>query len=341
MSSPSPPLRIGTVGLGRLGRFHAETIAHRIQGVTLASVCSVTPSDLEWAQTTFPETPSYTDFDTMLEKATMDAVVLSSPSALHCRQILQALEAGLHVFSEKPLGGDVSECQSVVAAEPRFPEQVVMLGFMRRYDPSYLDVKARLEAGEIGRPILFRSYSVDPSSAIEGALAYLPHSAGQFLDMAVHDIDLARWLLQSEPRMVTAAGGCYAHPEFAEYDDGDNVAAFLQFENDAMGFLLAGRTAAHGYQVETEIIGTKGSLRVGAVPQKNLVEILDGHGVRQLCSQSFLERFEQAYVNELRAFVECIREKRPSEVTVHNGLRATEIALAAQTSFREGRMISF
>ena len=340
MKSASIPLRIGTVGLGRLGRFHAETIAHRLPGVTLAGVCSVTPSDIDWAKAAFPEVPSYCQFDRMLEDPTLDAVVLSSPSALHCPQILQALEAGLHVFSEKPLGIGIAECQKVVAEEPRFPSQVVMIGFMRRYDPSYIDVKARIDAGEIGRPILFRGYSVDPASAIEGALAYLPHSAGQFLDMAVHDIDLARWLLGSEPRMVTAAGGCYAHPEFAEYEDGDNVAAFLQFENDAMGFLFAGRTAAHGYQVETEIIGTKGSLRVGAIPQQNLVEILDGHGVRRLCSQNFLERFEQAYVSELRAFVQCIHEKRPSEVTAHDGLRATEIALAAHQSFREGRMIS-
>ncbi len=335
-----PPLRIGAVGLGRLGRFHAETLAHRLPQTTLAAICSVEGSDLQWARETFPGTPGFSSFDAMLENAGMDAVALSSPSPLHCPQIIQALRAGLHVFSEKPLGTTVESCQEVVEESARHPRSVLMIGFMRRFDPSYIDVKQRMAAGEIGRPILFRSYSVDPASAIDGALAYLPHSAGQFLDMAVHDIDLARWLLQSEPATITAAGGCYAHPEFADYGDGDNVAAFLQFQNEAMGFLFAGRTAAHGYQVETEIIGTTGSLRIGAVPQRNLVEILDGDGVRRLCSQSFLERFEKAYVDELAAFAQCIRDERPPEVTAVDGLRATEIALAAHRAFQEKRMIT-
>lgn len=330
-------LRIGAVGLGRLGQFHAETLARRLPKTELAAVCSPQAQELAWAKEHFPEAAPYTAYEEMIHTEDLDAVVLTSPSAFHCEQILQALERDLHVFTEKPLGITVESCQSVVDALPNHPNKVVMIGFMRRYDPSYLELKTRLDAGELGRPILFRSYSVDPATSIEGALAYLPHSAGQFLDMAVHDIDLARWLLNSEPRTITAAGACYAHPEFADYDDGDNVAAFLQFENDAMGFLLAGRTAPHGYQVETEVIGTKASLRVGLTAQRNHVEILDGQGVRKLCSQGFLERFEQAYIDELAAFVRCIHDGRPAEITPHDGLRATEIALAAQRSFQESR----
>ena len=328
-------LRIGAVGLGRLGRFHAETVATRLPDTELTSVCSVAPEELVSAKDQFPNTRGYNDYAEMLNTERLDAVVLTSPSALHCSQIRQAIDAGLHVFTEKPLGITVEECQDVVKLVDTHPNRTVMVGFMRRYDPSYVEIKARLEAGEIGRPILFRSYSVDPETSIDGALAYLPHSSGQFLDMAVHDIDLARWLLQSEPRMITAAGGCYAHPEFAEHGDGDNVAAFMQFENETMAFLLAGRTAPHGYQVETEIIGTKATLRVGMTPQRNHVEILDGHGVRKLCSQGFLERFEQAYVAEMASFVGCIREGKLAEVTVQDGLRATEVALAAQRAFRE------
>lgn len=211
-----------------------------------------------------------------------------------------------------------------------------MLGFMRRFDPAYLEIKRRLTAGEIGRPILFRSYSIDPLSQIDKALAYLPHRSGQFLDMAVHDFDLARWLLEAEPVTVAAAGACYAHPEFTEHDDGDHVAAFLQFSNEAMGFVFAGRRAAH---VETEIVGTDGALRVGNVPRRNLVEIFDANGLRQECSGGFLERFEEAYIAELRAFTHCVRERHPASVTVEDGQRATEIALAAHQAFRENRMI--
>ena len=276
----------------------------------------------------------------MIESSDLDAVILSTPSHLHASQITQALTNGLHVFCEKPLDTDPAACQQVIDQQAHHPHLVTMLGFMRRYDPSYQDAKARIDRGDIGRPILFRAYSVDPEAAIEEALAYAEHSAGQFLDMAVHDIDLARWMLDSEPCNVLAMGGCYAHPEFAKHNDGDNVSALMQFENEAMVFLYAGRTAAHGYQVETEIIGTQGALRIAATPQANHVEVLDTTGVRRECSQSFLERFGPAYVNELKEFTDCILEKRQPEVQLHDGLRATEIAVAATKSFHTGKRIT-
>ena len=332
-------LRIAAAGLGRLGRYHAESVAWRLPECRLTAVCSPNTEELEDAAQVFPESSLHEDFTTMLEKTDLDAVILSTPSDLHCLQIAQALEHGLHIFCEKPLGTDPKACDQAIRAHANHSSQVVMLGFMRRYDASYQDAKKRIDRGDIGRPILFRSYSVDPESTIKGALAYAPHSAGQFLDMAVHDIDLARWMLDSEPRNVFGMGGCYAHPEFAEYDDGDNVGALMQFENEAIVFLFAGRTAAHGYQVETEIIGTKRSLRIGATPQANLVEVLDQSGVRRECSQHFLERFGPAYVNELSEFMDCIRNGRQPEVQLNDGLRATEIAIAATQSFRSGCMI--
>lgn len=335
------PVRIGAVGLGRLGRFHAETIAHRLPNAELTAVCSLAEDELDWAQTRFPEASPFTQFDRLIHEANVHAVVLSSPSAIHCAQIMEALAAGLHVFCEKPLGVTSASCAEAAAIAQRHPHQVVMIGFMRRYDPSYLELKRRLTDGDIGRPMLFRSYSVDPLSQIEGALAYLPQSSGQFLDMAVHDFDLARWLLESEPRTIAASEGCYAHPEFADYEDGDHVGAFMQFDNDAMGFVFAGRRAAHGYHVETEVIGTEGSLRVGNVPQRNLVEVLDRGGVRRECTQGFLERFGEAYIAELSAFIRCIVEKRPAEITIHDGWRATEMALAAHEAFRNSTMVSF
>jgi myo-inositol 2-dehydrogenase/D-chiro-inositol 1-dehydrogenase len=157
--------------------------------------------------------------------------------------------------------------------------------------------------------------------------------------MAVHDIDLARWYLKCEPISIYAVGGCFKHPEFAEYGDGDNVSALMQFENDAMAFFLAGRTAPHGYNIETEIIGTKATLRIGSVPQKNLVEILDHSGIRKECSQSFPERFSQAFINEMQEFINCILEERKPEVTVKDGVASSKIAALATESFRKGTLI--
>jgi myo-inositol 2-dehydrogenase/D-chiro-inositol 1-dehydrogenase len=159
--------------------------------------------------------------------------------------------------------------------------------------------------------------------------------------MAVHDIDLARWFTGSEPESVYAIGGCYAHSEFGRYQDGDNVSCLMKFKNETMVFLFAGRTAPHGYNVETEIIGTRGILRIASVPQKNLVEILDSHGVRKECSENFLERFETSYVNEVQEFVDCIVTGRKPAVTVYDGTRVSEIAYACKSAFERGELVRF
>ncbi|QZY56037.1 inositol 2-dehydrogenase [Crassaminicella profunda] len=333
-------IKIGAVGLGRLGRQHAKNIAFRIPNAELLAVCSVIQEEVDEVQKAWGIKYGYTDYNEMLKNKELDAIFIASPSGLHCQQISDALEAGFHVFSEKPLGTTLEECKLAEKAVEKHADKVFMLGFMRRYDPSYAYAKKKIDAGEIGKPILFRGYSQDPESAIEGAIKYAGHSGGQFIDMAVHDIDLARWFLGAEAKSIYAIGGCYAHPEFGQYDDGDNVSALMQFENGTMAFLFAGRTAPHGYNVETEIIGTKGILRIASVPQKNLVEILDEHGVRKECSQDFLERFDQAYVDEVQEFVNCIVEGRKPEVTVYDGTKSTIIAYAATEAFKENKLVT-
>ena len=332
-------IKIGAIGLGRLGLQHAENVAFKIPNAELTAICDMNEEKLQQVQKDWNIPYAYTDFDEMIKNDELDAVVITSPSALHTKQIANALEAGLHVFSEKPLGTTVEECKIAEEAVEKHPDKVFMLGFMRRYDPSYSYAKKKIESGEIGRPILFRGYSQDPESCIEGAIAYAGHSGGQFIDMAVHDIDLARWMMGSEPKSIFAIGGCYAHPEFGKYNDGDNVSALMQLEDNSMVFLFAGRTAPHGYNVETEIIGTKGILRIANVPQKNLVEILDEHGVRKECSQDFLERFEQAYVEEINEFIDCILTGRKPEVTVYDGTKTTEIAYKCKEAFETNELI--
>ncbi len=334
-------IKVGIVGLGRLGMRHAENLALRINGAELTAICDMDKDKLNKAADRFGAKYKFTDFSDMLGLEELDAVAVVSPSGFHTRQIQSALEAGKHVFSEKPLGVTVEECRKAEKSVEMYPDRVFMLGFMRRFDPSYMYAKRKIVSGEIGRIILVRSYSQDPEKFIDGAIAYAGHSGGEFLDMAVHDIDLARWFTGSEPETVYAIGACYAHDEFAQYKDGDNVSALLKFKNESMVFLFAGRTAPHGYNVETEIIGTKGILRIGSVPQKNLVEILDNGGVRKECSENFLERFEDSYVNELQEFVDCIIEGRKPEVTVYDGTKVTEIAYKCKEAFETGELLKF
>ncbi len=332
-------IRIGIVGLGRLGFKHAENITYATRYADLMAVCSIHGEELEKAKNHLKNPRCFTSFEAMINEAELDAVVIASSSDQHCDHAILALKKGLHVFCEKPLGISQEECSNVEKVVQECPNQVFMLGFMRRYDPSYRFAKQKIDEGFIGRPILLRSYSVDPESAIDGALKYAAHSAGQFMDMAIHDIDLARWMLNAEPKSVYAIGGCYAHPEYAQYGDGDNVSALMQFDNDSMVFILAGRTASHGYNVETEIIGTKATLRIGSVPQKNLVEIIDNNGVRKECSQSFQERFKEAFVTEIQEFVDCILEQRKPDITVEDGTKSTIIAELATQSFKLNELI--
>lgn len=332
-------VKIGIIGLGRLGIQHAENIAFKVPNCELQAICALDEAQVNELQDRWNIPEGYTNFDEMIKSDTLDAIFIASPSHLHTVQIEKALAAGFHVFSEKPLGTSLKECKQAEQAVEKHPDKIFMLGFMRRYDPSYQYAKEKIDNGDIGKPILYRGYSVDPESEIEGAIKFAAHSGGQFIDMAVHDIDLARWFLGSEAKTVYAIGGCYAHPEFGQYDDGDNVGALMKFENDTMAFLYAGRTAPHGYNVETEIVGTKGTLRIGSVPQKNLVEILDEHGVRKECSQGFLERFEKAYEKELEVFVNCILENKRPEVTVYDGTKSTITAYAATESFQSGHLV--
>ncbi len=332
-------IRIGAVGLGRLGHRHAWNLRFAIPGVELAALCDADAEKLHAVARDWGVARTYTDFAAMIDGGGLDAVAIVSPSHLHTAQIAAALERGLHVFSEKPLGTTVEECRIAEAAVEKHPDRVFMLGFMRRYDPSYAYAKKMIAEGRIGRPFLVRGYCQDPESAIQGAIAYAGHSGGQFIDMAVHDIDLARWFMGSDPKSIFAIGGCYAHPEFAQYSDGDNVAALMHLKDDGMAFLFAGRTAPHGYNVETEIMGTQGILRIASVPQKNLVEILDRHGVRKECSQNFLERFGDAYLAEMNEFVRCINEGCRPEVTVYDGTKCTEIAYKCKEAFETNELV--
>jgi len=332
-------IKIGIVGLGRLGRKHAENIAFRVPNAELKAVCSIVKSEVEEVQQSWGIEYGYTEYAQMIKNQELDAIFIATPSAEHCSQIQAALDAGFHVFSEKPLGVTVEECKLAERAVEKHLDKVFMLGFMRRYDPSYAYAKKKLDEGVIGKPILFRATSIDPESEIEGAIRFASISGGLFLDLMVHDIDLARWFLGSEVESIYATGGCYVHDEFKQFNDGDNATALMRFKNGCMALFYSGRTASHGYHIESEIVGTKGTLRIGTIPQKNLVAVLNQDGMVQECVSGFPERFADAYLMELQEFVNCIIQKRKPDVTVYDGTKSTEIAYMATVSFRENKLV--
>ncbi|MDR3145200.1 MAG: Gfo/Idh/MocA family oxidoreductase [Treponema sp.] len=335
-------IRIGSIGLGRLGYEHAKNLAYLVQGAELAALCDIDAEKLRSVSAELGVKKTYADFAEMCAAPDIDAVTIVSPSAFHTEHIRIALDAGKHVFVEKPLDVTLEKCREAERIVEAHPGRVFMIGFMRRYDHSYRRAKEKIDKGDIGRIILIRSYTQDPVAAIESTLKFAPHSGGQFLDMSVHDADLFRWFTGGQkPKKLWAIGGCFAYPQYREWNDGDNVSALIQYEDETMAFLFAGRAAAHGSNVETEIIGTKGTLRIGAVGTDSLLEVMSEHGVCRECYRDFVARWHDAYVAELTEFVRCIQEGRRPDVTVYDGTAALETVYRCKHSFERGEMVSF
>lgn len=342
------PLRVGVAGLGRLGRRHAQNLAYRVPGATLAAACSPLEDDLAWARDALPETRLYRDYAELLADASVDAVWLVTPSALHAQQIVDALRAGKHVFCEKPLSLDVAECERVVGEARRFADQQVTIGFMRRFDPSYHDAFSKVRAGTIGRPFLVRSQTCDLNDPDGFFVRFAPTSGGIFLDCTVHDIDVARWLL-GKPRAtrVFAAGAVALHEGLREFGDVDNGVAICEFEGGKLAMFYASRTMAHGNDTSSEVIGTAGALAIGHVPRANRVEIYDAQGVRSACTPTFFDRFEEAFLIEAQAFVMAVRARDGGAAadagqgaTLEDALEATRIGFALRESLHTGQAVT-
>ena len=316
-------IKVGIVGLGRLGSVHAQNLAFKIPGCKLVAACSLEQKELDWAKDYLKVEYTTTDYKKMVDEADIEAVVIVSSSPEHCWMIEYALDAGKHVFTDKPLGCSLEECKRAEAAVERHPDKIFFLGFMRRYDPSYADAKAQINAGRIGKPYLVKATGLDPEALVESCIKFSKTSGGIFIDAASHDIDLMRWFLGGEVTEVYAAGTNFKHPEFAENGDTETGMAMLKFDNGTVAFLHVGRTAPHGYHTETEIVGTEAHIRVAGVPWKDRVMVYDQYGARQEIVENFPQRFAEAYLLEMVDFIDCIQKDSKPELTVYDGTKAT------------------
>jgi myo-inositol 2-dehydrogenase / D-chiro-inositol 1-dehydrogenase len=332
-------LKVGLVGLGRLGVTHAENIAFKIPNVELTAVCTRTQEKLDKIQNNLNVKSAYTDFNEMIKDADLDAVIISSSSSVHKVQIEMSLEAGLHIFCEKPISTVTKDAEELASFVELYPKQILMLGFMRRYDASYLYAKDMILNGKIGKPIIIKSYSSDPAWQSESFSSKSNNSGGIFMDLGIHDIDLARWYFQCEATSVYAVGDCYKFHEFEKSGDVDNGMAIIKFKDGQTFMMHAGRTCMHGYHTEMEIIGTEGSLRIGSVPKKNHTVIYNSKGVVKECVQDYIERFDEAYFDELLHFFNCIRTKQKANCTVEDGVKSLKIAEACKQSLINKELI--
>ena len=334
-------LRIGIAGLGRMGRRHAENLARGVPNAELIAACDPGADALDWAQRQLGVQQCFTDYAAMLAQAEIDAVFLVTPTTMHAQQIVDALRARKHVFSEKPLSLDVAECRRVEAEAALQPDLKVMIGFVRRFDASFRHAHARIRQGHIGRPVMVRSHTLDMHDPSGYFVRYSEKSGGMFVDMSVHDVDAARWLLgASDVARVFATGLVAVHEGLREFRDIDNGVATCEFATGEIATIYASRTMAHGFECVTEVIGTEGRITVGGDARLDHVVISDKHGVRHECTPTFYERFEDAFLREDAEFVQAVIADRPPPLTLRDATEATRITIALRESLLERRVVS-
>jgi len=336
----APNAKVGIVGLGRLGKRHAENLALRVPGAELVAACSPDADERAWATQKLGVKHAFGQYRELLAHPGLDTVFLVTPNTVHPEQIIAGLEAGKHVFCEKPLSMVLDECLAVEAEARRHPKLKVMIGYVRRFDASYQDAHRKIASGAIGRPFIVRSQTTDMNDPSGFFVRFAPKSGGIFIDMSVHDIDAARWLLGApQPTRVFSTGTIAVHAGLADCGDVDNGIALVEFEGGAMATIYASRTMAHGHETTTEVIGTEGRIMVGRDGRLNQVEVADKYGIRTETVPTFWERFEDAFLRETLHFIDCVRHDKAPGLSLHDATEATRIGIALRTSLVERRAV--
>jgi len=323
-------LRVAVVGLGNMGQVHAGNVA-RLPNARLHAVASRRGQVAQEVAARYHAGRFYTDYDQLFGDPDLDAVVIASGVVEHAAHIVQAAQNGLHVFTEKPVAFNLEETDRALAAVQAAGVHL-QVGFMRRFDPGYAAAKQKIEAGAIGRPILFKGCSRDPfwPEKQDG-----PGYNTTYLDLGVHDFDLGRWLMGDEVSQVFTMGRVLVYPKLAEFGDVDNAVVNLAFENGALGVVDLSRNARYGYDIRAEVLGDEGALSIGGL-QHTPLQVLSRDGVAHDVFPWYPERFVDAFYAELAAFVDAVQAGRTPQPGGLDARRATEIGLAALESWRTG-----
>jgi inositol 2-dehydrogenase len=329
-------IRMGLIGAGRMGATFAHHLINTIAEAELLAIADAHGKTAGDVAARYGVESTYSDYNQLLERDDIDAVVIASPTNTHAEIIQAAAAAGKHIFCEKPLALTMEDCDAAIAAVEAAGVKL-QLGFMRRFDAGYVAAKQKIEAGAIGEPVMFKSTGRDPRrTSLE--FARRENSGGLIADMAAHDFDLARWLMGSEVERVYSEGGVLVYPELADVGDIDNAVVNLKFANGTIGNVDVSRNAVYGYDIRTEVLGSEGGVMISKIRQTPIL-MLTREGVIHDTVPYFMERFADAYAAEIRDFVACIVEDREPVVTPQDGRAAAAIGLAASISYDEGRPV--
>ncbi|MCR4406906.1 MAG: Gfo/Idh/MocA family oxidoreductase [Anaerolineae bacterium] len=329
------PLPIGVLGLGRMGQIHARHLA-ALPEARLVAVASRRPEIAHEIASQYNARP-YVHYDDFFADRELRAVVIASATHEHAAHIKAAATAGMAIFCEKPIALRLEDTDEVLRAVTR-AGVLLQVGFMRRFDPAFVEAKRRIESGDIGHPLTFKAVSRDPQLPTAEAEESLVRG-NLFIDLGVHDFDMARWLMGQEICQVQAVGGALVYRRLAETGGVDNGLINMVFADGSLGSVELSRNAAYGYDVRTEVLGSEGALIIGNLQQTPL-SVLTRAGVTHDVFPWFPERFAEAYLAEIKHFVRCVQAGEFPTPNGDDDRAALQIALAATESLKKGEPVN-
>ncbi|OGU60001.1 MAG: inositol 2-dehydrogenase [Ignavibacteria bacterium RBG_13_36_8] len=328
-------INFGIIGVGRIGKIHIENLAHRIPDAQVVAVSDVVESELRKVAEQYNVVNAFTDYRDVLNFPDINAIAICSSTDTHAQIIQEAALSGKDIFCEKPI--DLSFKKVIETLKVVKKSKVkFFLGFNRRFDPNFLKVHEIVHSGRIGKPHVLTITSRDPAPP---PLAYLKASGGIFLDMTIHDFDMARYLIDSEVVEVFAKGKVLVDSVFKKANDLDTIVVTLTYANGAMASINNSRQAVYGYDQRVEVLGSEGMVTVKNNTPDNHIHFNKKGTHSSLPLNFFMERYTQSYLGEMRNFIECIQKNKKPSVSGEDGLKAMIIAIAAKKSVEENRPV--
>lgn len=328
-------LNVGIIGAGRIGRLHAEHLALRVPGARPVAIADAHLPSAERCAADLGIPSVFGDAADLLARPEVEAVLICSSTDTHAPLIEAAAAAGKHIFCEKPIDFDLARIDRALAIVDKAGVKL-QIGFNRRFDANFRRVREIVAGGGVGTPHLLRITSRDPEPP---PLDYVRGSGGIFLDMTIHDFDMARFLLDDEVEEVFATGASLVDPGIGELGDVDTCIVTLRFTRGALGAIDNSRKAVYGYDQRVEVFGSEGNALVANNTPDRAIHS-DATGVHSALPQFFfVERYTESYIEEVRSFVRCVREDTAPPVTGRDGRAPVVLGLAAGLSLREKRPV--
>ena len=335
MNNSHSKIGVGVIGAGRIGKLHIEHLAQSIPEAELIAICSLNRPSAASLAKQFNVPKVATDYKALLADPQIDAVLVTSSTNTHVEISQAAAKAGKHIFCEKPIAFDLEQIDETLAIVEKAGVKF-QVGFNRRFDASFKRVREAVASGEIGEPHIMRITSRDPAPP---PIEYVKVSGGIFLDMTIHDFDMARYLIGDEVVEVYAAGGVRVDPQIGEAGDIDTTVITLRFQNGVIGTIDNSREAVYGYDQRVEVFGSKGMV-TAANPLTDTVTFSGSEGSRAASPPYFfVERYQPAFLAELQAFFASIQEDTLPAVTGADGRAPVVMGFAALKSLRENRPV--